>query len=114
MSKELEARKTLNKYRNFWYNEIDKEKVEVANALNVILTYPTQEEVCKELSRHTGREVIYDNNNLLKCFYVLVPMGRLTLVRVEEDCVVFNTYHWLTPHLITLIGRFYEGVLEND
>lgn len=53
MSKSIyeEAVKTLNKYRNQNYNSTDKDEVELANAINVILPKYVKQEKLLELYR---------------------------------------------------------------
>ena len=59
------------------------------------LTPPTADEVCKALSEYLKRNVYYEDG----------------MFKVHSDVygeiVDLNT---LPPHLITLIGRFYEGL----
>lgn len=65
------------------------------------LTPPTADEVCKALSEYLGYNVIYGTH------YTFV--GENEICWFEHGRVVFNMYD-LPPHLITLIGRFYEGL----
>ncbi len=68
---------------------------------------PTVEEVCKALSEHLAIDVSYG----AKQFYYTIE---------NTECIMFvtETYgdglwsinEYLPPHLITLIGRFYEGL----
>ena len=114
MSKELEARKTLNKYRNRWYNEIDKEKVEIANAINTLLSYPTSEEVCKALSEHHKQEVVYDKK--LKAFYTESPFKDDGYIEIARYYYMLKIVKIELPYqleLIELITKFYKGVIEN-
>lgn len=70
---------------------------------------PTVEEVCKALSECLAKDVSYG----AKQFYYTIK---------NTECIMFvtETYgdglwsinEYLPPHLITLIGRFYEGLKE--
>ena len=69
------------------------------------LTPPTEEEVCEALSEYYGFEVMYKGGDFF-------PKERLSnlycVVAMVDGCIDFA--YPLPPHLITLIGRFYEGV----
>ena len=112
MSKELEAlnymikeyNKLLNKYNldggfGDWYNTVKK-----------ALTPPTADEVCKQLSDELGGIVIFNNGE----FEVSYEPYCYQSICIYEDGKLTNMIN-LPPHLITLIGRFYEGlgVTEN-
>jgi benzoyl-CoA reductase/2-hydroxyglutaryl-CoA dehydratase subunit BcrC/BadD/HgdB len=86
-----------------------------------LITPPTVEEVCKALSEYTGCEVKYDVNETVKArafFYGKVKYDldgikytqKRTICVSYDDEVMFNTA--LPTYLITLIGRFYEGVAK--
>jgi hypothetical protein len=69
---------------------------------------PTEEEVCKALSDELGENVLYNNgifygerNNMSVCQFV----------NRKKD-IAFDIA--LPPHLITLVGRFYEGVIDSE
>jgi len=125
MSKELEAlngiKKVLAKYisektgvseeKHFEYLQYDTEISIVAKAL----TPPTAEEVCKALSEYLQREVKMDSDNTFyyteqrqigECDEIICGYGWEN----EHHTIAFEFD--LPPHLITLIGRFYEGLEE--
>ncbi len=69
------------------------------NELEIIKSYPTVDEVCSELSEHIEHSVYYANDK----FKVHGD--------VYGEIVDLNS---LPPHLITLIGRFYEGLEKGE
>ena len=77
------------------------------------LTPPTADEVCKALSEYYKWEVSYSNERHNHMFYF--EESKLGVLRLLNNGVYFiqSDYHKtnaLPPHLITLIGRFYEGL----
>ena len=108
MSKELEALEVLQNY--IMVNEPLETQEHYLKRLNVIrlaITPPTAEEVCKALSEHYGKEVIYEKQ------FKEFRKGFRVVAHPREN--IYNEFDLLgiPPHLITLIGRFYEG-LENE
>jgi hypothetical protein len=97
----------------------DKKHVAIAEAFATLqelvdqASRPTADEVCKALSEHLERNVKMDIDNT---FYYSDKNG------LGEYDEIICGYGWghehhtiafeidLPPHLITLIGRFYEGV----
>ena len=74
------------------------------------LTPPTEEEVCEALSKHHGGEnVVYENGN----FYVVGDSWREVIVVSMKDnngnYVIDFCGDTFPPHLVIMIGRFYEG-----
>jgi len=76
---------------------------------NIELTPPTEEEVCKAIVEH------FQNSN------VKYKNGAFVFAE-DEDMIVYayinnlgfiRFNYSLPPYLITLIGRFYEGVSDN-
>ena len=68
------------------------------------LTPPTEEEMCKALSEHLGEKIVFEgfslhNIDMSKGVCVFNPKTKEIEIIVE-----------LPPHLIIMIGRFYEGV----
>ena len=121
MSKELEALKNyvwLFEKLAYWSGhdlseleyEYDYKKDE--NILHEALTPPTAKEVCEALSKLIGNayyenKIFYENElKIEEICYLARDMGK------NIDIIVFNNYS-LPPHIITMIGRFYEG-LENE
>ena len=103
-----EALKLILEYVNL--DEYDYETKGIRNAetlLRKALTPPTVDELCKALSEQLKQKVSYG----AKQFYYTIE---------NTECVMFvtETYgdglwsinEYLPPHLITLIGRFYEGL----
>lgn len=113
-----EAIKTLNTFRNAYYNYTeDEEKKNVAQALDVVLPhnkkvekeleelkrYPTADEVCEALGEYYNKPCIYRDG------YFLIK---------GLDCAenlyqkVYIDHLKRKPNLITLIGRFYENEVK--
>ena len=119
MSKELEALKGIKKAiaehlhkqtgvsveKHFEYLQNDTEISIVEKAL----TPPTAEKVCMALSEFVGREVSYTNKQF---HYIIKNTQVLMFVTETYNNKTFSLGVYLPPHLITLIGRFYEGVTE--
>lgn len=74
-------------------------------------TPPTVEEVCKALSeRYNNAGIQYLKHNKSFVYgYILKPICWL-----KEDGTVYWGTNDLTPHLIILIGKFYEGVIHEQ
>ncbi|MDY0278385.1 MAG: hypothetical protein RBQ97_09925 [Acholeplasma sp.] len=110
MNKELEALKLdleefkLSKTTEFILLRFDREE-----ALNMLkaLTPPTVDEVCKALSDFLREEISYDNKQF---HYIIKNTQCLMFVTETYDNNTFSLGVYLPPHLITMIGRFYEGV----
>ena len=92
MSKELEA---LNRIFNGMSNNVGY--IKYFENIRQALTPPTSDEVCEALSKLTRMSVYYNNG---KFRFHGDKFGEI---------VDLND---LPPHLITLIGRFYEGLEE--
>jgi hypothetical protein len=110
MNKELEALKRLSGryFRELPTNLQDSEDYQL---LKQALTPPTSDEVCEALSEYLcekiGKklEVEYLNGDfILQNNYIAFLDGKGSL------CFNFN----LPPHLITLIGRFYENEVKGE
>ncbi len=101
MTKELEA---LREIYNGMYNK--QGFVKEFKAIERALTPPTADDVCKALSEYFGFSFYYQDNFFyrsdgIKYIYPLKVSG-FTEIQLYDG--------HLPPHLITLIGRFYEGV----
>lgn len=116
MSKEIEALKEikrrifvteeeLNKYGNY---RVAVDNLEEYNIINKALTPPTEQEVCEALSEYYGKEVIVDKR--YKDTVFVVRQG--SIVAKTDTHELYLT--WLPPRLITMIGRFYEGKVNNE
>lgn len=106
MSKELEA---LSKIVNYDINDSGKcvadyceEECEVVAKA---LTPPTAEEVSKALSEIEGLAVRYEAKE-----QAFINECEHTLIVMMDSGLLLRIYDTYPPHLITLIGRFYEGV----
>ena len=80
------------------------------------LTPPTEEEVCLALSEYIDKSFI-DNADIVECSYDKKTKSFIdskphctTICKLKYGKIQFA--YVLPPHLITLIGRFYEK--END
>ena len=123
MSKELEAlRNFISECENDWKTQpkrlvngaINSNVSKYMDSLKSILTPPTAEEVCKALSECLITKVVYKHKT--KTFYLKQSTFNVELVSYyydedKKDYVMhFEFAEPLPPHLITLIGRFYEGL----
>lgn len=89
------------------YREVDDSLALYRQDLELVLHTPTVDELCKALSEQLKQKVSYG----AKQFYYKIE---------NTECVMFvtETYgdglwsinEYLPPHLITMIGRFYEGL----
>ena len=69
---------------------------------------PTEEEVCKALSDYFGFDIVYSDGE----FIPKIPEDYyFYIVTVVDGGIVFTDT--LPPHLIILVGKFYEG-LDNE
>ena len=78
----------------------------------VLYEPPTADEVCKALSEYLrldkfNSKCIFEDNN----FYERCDDGVLETI-IDNDNGLIDIYFNLPPHLITLIGRFYEGEIK--
>ena len=106
MSKVLEALdRILDKTVDDYYTVSEFVDEEDLNILKQALTPPTEEEMCKALSDYYGLMVRYDDRNNLFQKYV-----------GDGDWVPINIVNFRNhvPHLITLIGIFYEWRIKNE
>lgn len=87
----------------------DKMVEEAYDTIKKVLTPPTADEVCIALNERYNNSVFqYLKDNKSFVFgYMLRPVCRL-----KEDKTIDWATNDLPPHLITLIGRFYEGLEE--
>jgi len=113
MSKELEALKVLNKYRNNYYNSSNEEENNVANAINTILPKlipPTSDEVCKALENYFGYPHYYQDN----FFYRSDGMKYIWAVKRSGVLEIGHAYETLPTHLFIILGKFYESEVSKD
>lgn len=95
------------------YREVDDSLALYRQDLDLVLHTPTSDEVCMELSRHYKEQVSYSNERHNHLFYF--EKSRLGIVLLRHGNIDFyqSDYHktnYLPPHLVILIGRFYEGL----
>ena len=75
--------------------------------LEELKRYPTADEVCKALSGWFDEKFYYDVNQ--KEFYTKALNGQHSVVKLKKNEIHFGGWYTMPPHLITLIGRFYEA-----
>jgi hypothetical protein len=96
------------------YTEKMEQGLNAINRLAEIETPPTADQVCEALSEYFGETIIL---NPATCEFMNVncfanDVNSVTHTKITEWFEPYNTYSIiepLPPHLITLIGRFYEG-----
>ena len=105
----------IQECKNDWETQ-SKKNVHGAIASNVskymysleqLLEPPTEQEVCEALSEHLGEKIVYEgfslhNVNRSRGVCALKPKNKEIEIYVE-----------LPVHLIIMIGRFYEKVINN-
>ena len=111
MNKVLENARQVYKQRDEeHYLEIIRK---TADELERLLTPPTTEEVCEAIGKHYKLDdyesCLFDVNT--KNIVVNRWAEKIHIVWFYKGEIRINQY--LPPHLITLIGRFYEGVENN-
>ena len=92
---------------NFPFNLTTEYKVlkQALTELEELKRYLTSEEVCKEFSKSWGNPVRYDERHSLFEMYVGDNTWKpVELLRMRTE----------KPSIITLIGRFYEGMEKKD
>ena len=102
--------------KHFEYLQYDTEIDIVDKALSELeelKRYPTSEEVCEELSRCYCQKITYVNDEYNNGFYnqykyMIMSLSDKGLIHFTQD-TTWRTNN-LPPHIMTLIGRFYEGV----
>jgi len=103
------SKSELEKVLEAWEEIRDEAEPCVASQVLAIideaLIPPTQEKVCKAIQRYYGGEVVYEKNG----FVLLGYEKPYLLAKLVEDEIKFHSKYNLPPHLITLIGRFYES-----
>jgi hypothetical protein len=96
---------TLGQSEYIWdrLNEIE-EALDDYVELKQALIPPTAEEVCKALSDWYGKGVDY--RQFMKVFAFIG--SNMEIAKIIDGKIRFNVDD-LPPHLVTMIGRFYEG-----
>ena len=131
MNKELEALEELKKIDiiidGCAWNYKDTNYKESFDVLEKYITPPTADEVCREITDFINGlgfveekiNVVYDNQN--KEFYYMskrtddVIWYKKIVVAIQtisdtKDRTIFLDVMKLSPHLITIIGKFYESL----
>lgn len=81
--------------------------VQTLTELEALKRYPTADEVCEALSEyHLFDMVEYDKKT--QTFYSGDNICYMGIDYQDKPIIIFD--YELPPHLITLIGRFYEGL----
>ena len=99
MNKELEALETLYKGNT---NDVEAEY----ELLKQALTPPTSIELCDKLSDWFEEEIYFDKQSAV--FY----LDDMAITRKDNYYNSWGIGYPLPPHLITLIGRFYENEVK--
>ena len=116
MSKELEALEKI------WQKLVDKAPIDELQPyiknykeLEKALTPPTKEEICKALSDFLKIEVVFEDGYLLYHWNFNGVAGLACIVKYDYWLGFVIFYEWnLPPHIITMIGRFYESKCKNE
>ena len=116
----MDLKEALTMLNECGTNINDLYESEVLDVINKSLTPPTEEEVCKALSEYYGGDKVvmtkqcWSSTNVdLRIMLKGKKKYHLIAYRnsLSKCC---NIIGFLPPHLITLIGRFYEGLINND
>ena len=87
--------------------------VEAEKIVRKALTSPTSEEVCEALSESVKEKVIYNERD--KMFGFINFDGEFyELVSLHLSGLDFDDIYNYKPHLLIMLGKFYEGVVENE
>ena len=106
MSKEITTNQILARLLVKMNEKEIEEYLNSVDKLDEILdTPPTEQEVCEALGEYWKKEVVYDTKNT--GFYLRKKriVSYFPINKYLIQC-------FLPPHLITLIGRFYEGKVK--
>jgi len=108
MSKELEA---LERIRKKFYKVGDIDSDFDIELLRKALTPPTADEVCLAIMKHYESKIVFYNEMARTFNEVHITRNEETISFYASGEVGIN-YNALPPHLITLIGRFYQAEEE--
>ena len=97
------------------YREVDDSLALYRQDLELVLHKPTSDEVCKALSEYWKEEVKYIPNKVKRYGFYLVESGAYIICLSYDNEILLHHNDYIKankypPHLITLIGRFYEGL----
>lgn len=117
MNKELEALKILKTNAILFDDGTDfgASMLEAITVLDKALTLPpTEQEVCKALSEYFRKEIQYENGDFYYQHMITKPKQYISIKRklAFSEKIVYTIETQLPPHLITMLGRFYEGLEE--
>lgn len=98
ITQSLELNKMISTVRNY-INDME--------VLEKTLTPPTVDEVCEALSEQLKQKVSYD---AMQFYYKIKNTEHVMFVTETYGNGLWSLGVYLPPHLITLIGRFYEGL----
>ena len=107
---EFDTFEELQKYR---LEEYGKSNFKDIKTFEELKRYPTADEVCKALNMEYKNHVMFDVD--YKQFIVTMTQPIVMQYEITEyknGCVRIQP-DYLKPHLITLIGRFYQGLEES-
>lgn len=112
MSKELEALNGLAQFIIMNDNGTDESAsaIEWHGVLKQALTPPTADKVCEALLKHSNFNEANYNASTRGFYSNDTTICYLGIVDEETPIIIFE--YDLPPHLVTLIGRFYEGALR--
>jgi len=79
--------------------------------LEELKRYPTSDEVCLSIMKHYDSKIVF-YNEMAKTFNEVHLTRNEEVVSKYTNGEVGINYNALPPHLITLIGLFYEGIGE--
>lgn len=116
MSKEIEAIQVLKANAILFDDGTDygASMLEAIEVLDKYLTPPTEQEVCEALGEFLNEKVYYEESQY-RVFSTGLPATFLNYITEEQDDHTIDFELDLPPHLIIMIGRFYEGkAKEND
>ena len=114
MNKALEKiNHVLNRYKTCESGEeviiTQIEAITIKQALQV----PSREDVCNALSELYGTKIFYEKTRFKDGFH----NGNVFVVLYENNSIRLTTKYFnasLPPHLITMIGKFYESESETN
>ena len=115
MSKELEALKEVVSYQ-WWdcYNdepqEMNEKQQQAYDHLVKYLTPPTDKDVVMALLKHFDKKIFFYDEISRTFKEVHLTRNDEYVSYFRDGTITINVNYGLPPHLITLIGRFYEGL----
>lgn len=120
-TKKLNLKEAIKMLNECGTNINSQYEQQVLDLINKALTPPTKEEVCAALSEYSGLEVFFEGKDFGSGFYYGKHKKDMNgkdytqkrvIVCMYNGEIGFNTS--LPPHLITMIGRFYEKEVNEE